>query len=668
MLHSNDSLKEDLVASKCTAWRLFEALYPVHHARLACYADGSESQLKTCVTEFGEENLFDARFDQKYYIHNPRSALIEAKEWVSRVLRDVEEKTDILVIYGIGVGWLWKALLPWVERKANRTLYFVEDDLEIIAHFLDSTLGAEFFCHPQSRLIALTGADDKESLDLLCWNLYRKTYRFLVSPAYEQFRSQAVKMVYDTIVVRATDIHLVADEFSSFGLQHARNWIKNLTLLKDAYNAQDLFGAFSGGVAVVCAAGPSLQEALPFLEKWKSQALILTGGSSINALLEAGIIPHAGVTVDPNPLQYSRMKYVDPFHLPLFFRSRALYDGVTATHGTPLLYLRGNDGYPLVTYFEERLEIDGVELDGGDSVATLLIELAVNLGVSTVLMVGYDLGYTDGKRYPVGLKSLLHQDESGIHQKGLVDGSITAISNSGKEIVTESKWVIEGAWIDRFAQSIDHEKVTIVNSSINGLSIPSVLQMSLEDIDRKFFNKIDQVIPISDVFTAKIYSCRPIQQEKPLDEDIRIAFKDLSEALIQFQHKAQEVLQSLQVEKEMKYREKQEALLYDLENSFAYVHLLKPFWTYHLVWKEMTNRLKTFGGLVWMNTTEQEQWNQDVVQRVRFILDAIEAYKKIFFSYVSWAALQGEFFTDPFVMAPWPDGAYVGELVDPASL
>ncbi len=655
-------------------WKVFEAINPVHAARLSCCDISQESttSLRKVQTNLGEDNLYDARGKKTRYIHSQEGAYNEAREWVVHALKDLEEKTEILVIYGVGLGWYWKALLPWVERKKDRRILFIEDDLHIIGHLIESGLGNDFFSHPQTRLVALSGADDKESLDMIAWNLFRKKYRFLVSPAYANYRPKASKIVEDAVYVRSTDIHLVADEFSTFGIQHARNWLRNITLLQQSYNAQDLFQKFQGMTAVVVAAGPSAQETIPYLQKWKEKALVIAGGSSINVLLEAGITPHLAVTVDPNPLQYSRMKYLEPFQLPLLFRSRALYEGIVAANGMPLMYLKGSDGYPLVTYFENALGIEGETLDGGDSVSTLLIELAVALGVSSVVMVGYDLGYTEGKRYPLSLQSLLHESEDKIERNSedisKEEYQISALSNSGKLLQTEAKWVVEGAWIHRFISQLA-SNVTVSNTSLEGLAIESVPYKDLESIDQEInLSSCGLYEDIASKVFACIYSCRSLQHTAAV-QNVSKTLRDLSSSLQDFEEKAKNLCKIYQGYEETPNWEastfaKRLELLNELESSFAFHNLLQPFWMMHTTWSEMKSKLEL--------PYFQENWKeiqsdierQSMVERLQFILEGVQSYQKLFFSYASWACLQGSFLPDPFEAAPWPLSTKESETPD----
>ena len=87
-------------------WKVFEAINPVHAARLSCCDISQESttSLRKVQTNLGEDNLYDARGKKTRYIHSQEGAYNEAREWVVHALKDLEEKTEVLVIYGVGLG------------------------------------------------------------------------------------------------------------------------------------------------------------------------------------------------------------------------------------------------------------------------------------------------------------------------------------------------------------------------------------------------------------------------------------------------------------------------------------------------------------------------------------------------------------------------------------
>lgn len=415
------------------------------------------SALNFCLTEKGETNCWDGRTAR--YVHAPSGALQEAASWIS--LRNIE-LVDVLVVYGIGLGWLWKALQPWLAKNRQRRLIFVEDDLAVVSMFLEGALAEDFFNDPQSTLLFFEPGEEGENiLEVISWNLYDRAWSCLASPAYDRFRRPAFEHLVQRLVVQQADVTDVLKEFLSFGDSPLRNFIRNMFLWRRSKNGGDLCNQFRDCPAVVVAAGPSLDQELATLRELRSKALILAGGSAVGALIQAGIMPHLAATVDPNCMQYIRLRQMQPFALPLLYRSRALYEGLMFYKG-PLIYLRGGDGYPLVEWFEHALGAFGPIMDGGHSVSNMLIEVAHFLGCRPIIMVGYDLAYTDGKRYSSFLSESLAHGESDRFSAPAQGEPVWGAGYEGQRVNTEAKWKTEAEWIENFHQK--HPRLQLINT------------------------------------------------------------------------------------------------------------------------------------------------------------------------------------------------------------
>ena len=340
----------------------FEVLNPRASALLSLV---DSTGLVRTTTLAGEENLFDQRLTTPQYLHDQTGAMQEALSWVASHAVD---KVDYLIVFGIGLGWHWKALLPWLRLKSSRRIVFLEDDLAVIQAFLSSELAEPFFSDPQSTLLFLEdGIEGKQAKEIVTWYAYQRTWSTLVSPAYGRYRSEVFKQLSTELAVRQTDLSSILSELFEFGSSPLRNFGRTIYSWQRSLQASSMFDRFKGCPAIVVAAGPSLEKEIEHIRALSSRALIIAGGSAVNALLQAGITPHLAATVDPNPMQYVRLRQTQPFCLPLLYRSRALYEALMYQCG-PLLYLRGGDGYSLVEWFEHALGMSGKTLDGGNSV------------------------------------------------------------------------------------------------------------------------------------------------------------------------------------------------------------------------------------------------------------------------------------------------------------
>ncbi len=435
------------------------------------------SRFKFCTTLDNELNLFDQEIKQ--YLYSQEEPLSEIEKWVKKL--GVQHKKHIC-IYGIGLGLEFTALRKWLVEDNERTLTFLEDDLSIIHRFLETERATSFFNNTQCQLFFLEDSSEGvEVIKSIIWGLFPSDAELVCSQFYDRIKRRVFQEIEKRWLFESSEIHAVLDEYTHWGIPYFRNFWPNLFNLVGAYPTKPFFNAFKGVPAICIAAGPSLQHHFERLKSLKSSALLISGGSAINALSEHGVMPHFTVGIDPNPTQYVRFRQNLAFEIPFFFRTRILPDALSMVHG-PKLYLRGGDGYNISDWFEEKLHLKGKILGGGHSVANFCIEIAQSLGCNPIVLVGYDLSY--GKN--------LEPYAPGVHIIGVEDFSqitsqpIEWQNVKGETIYSEWKWVTESQWISEFKQK--HPKVKFRNVSDSGLKIEEVKACSFEEI-LSFFSK-----------------------------------------------------------------------------------------------------------------------------------------------------------------------------------
>ncbi|MFT3829187.1 MAG: DUF115 domain-containing protein [Opitutaceae bacterium] len=157
-----------------------------------------------------------------------------------------------------------------------------------------------------------------------------------------------------------------------------------------------LAGAFAGAALVLVAAGPSLDDALPFLRRVAPHALIVTGNTSFRALAAHGLSPHLTVTVDPFPatdLGYENCPLGDT-HLvsPVF-----AYHGVHRRFAGRLFGM--TDQSPLLARLRASAGLPAAPpLLGEATVSATVLNLAAYFGCTRVVFVGQDFAIADDGR------------------------------------------------------------------------------------------------------------------------------------------------------------------------------------------------------------------------------------------------------------------------------
>jgi hypothetical protein len=239
--------------------------------------------------------------------------------------------------------------------------------------------------------------------------------------------------------------------------------------------------------AIICGAGPSLEKNLPLLKTLTDRALIFAGGSSLNALSKAGVRPHFGAGVDPNPMQTKRLEESNSAELPFFYRNRLNHGAFNLLTG-PLLYVTGAGGFKTPGYFEKELGIEREWIEEGHNVVNFCVELAHEMGCNPIIFVGMDLAYTGLKGYASGVVEDSTVSPTEILGKERDDDrAILKEDIYGKPIYTLWKWIAESKWIGKYAET--HPEIGMVNCTEGGLGFPCVENRTLKHVAEEFLTR-----------------------------------------------------------------------------------------------------------------------------------------------------------------------------------
>lgn len=212
---------------------------------------------------------------------------------------------------------------------------------------------------------------------------------------------------------------------------YSRTWIdqvlKNLPLLAQSNNLQQLDGWFAGRPAILVAPGPSLEKNIHLLKQAQGRAVVIAQLQAMRRLYREGIRPDFVLVLDPQDLTAPPFNHLDG--VPDEF----LTNLVTAVTCHPavisrfkhVFYFRGGGGVDkwVESYLSEKM----VDLSGSTtSVAGL--RLAMHWRCSPVIVVGQDLAVADGKRYAGDTTGIL--STVGMHElPGFFGGTVKSPSN-----------------------------------------------------------------------------------------------------------------------------------------------------------------------------------------------------------------------------------------------
>ena len=388
-------------------------------------------------------------------------------------------KSEVIYIYGLGVGAPYFQMKSWLHEKGDRKLVFLEDDEGHFAYFLQSPHSAALLSDPQVHF-ELIGKDKKE-LQTIAEKFPMRRVEMAALPSKDKNRFRSLKLA----LLRKTTLSHALYQDRLHGDHLFQNFAQNLRHLPSSFYANGLKGAFQGIPAIICGAGPSLQSAIPLLKTLSGRALIIAGGSTLAALSSQGVPIHFGIAVDPNWEEVRRMKNSFAFDTPLLYSTR-VHPGIFQTCSGPFGYMRSGIGGVLELWMEEALGLQdpliGKHLSQESiSVTTVCMAWAVFLGCSAILLSGVDLAYTNQKHYAAGVK-LGEEIPLPLFdvEKCAADRILWRRDRLRQPIQTATRWVMESASLADFAKK--HRKnVRFINTTEGGLPIRGIPYLSLPE-------------------------------------------------------------------------------------------------------------------------------------------------------------------------------------------
>ncbi len=452
------------------------------------------------------------------------TAALEEEERRALAKENLPEEAELLCLYGVGLGIWASHFLPSLTQ--GKRLLLLEEEPAHLERFLSRKEALALLGHPAVEL-ALVPKSAQERRALWPSLLARFPTDRMAFLAHPDYRRRAASRMKSIELEWLREGALLAAQLTDL-LQTGRllgNILPNFRRLTQVFSGHALEGAFQGVPAIICGAGPTLAEVLPYLKQLQDRALVIAGGSAIPALTSEGIVPHLGLAWDPNFEEFERLALASPHEMPLLYGSR-VHPGIFAAMPGPFGYLSSGTGGELESWLEERLGIASTPVGpemGPDalSVTTLAAALAVRMGCSPILLVGVDLAYVGGKRYPEGLLPQLEVAEAVVASDRLLQRK----NGLGEKVVTQVKWAMEAKSLAQLARL--KPQAGLCRASPLGLPIARVPYRSIEQL-------LPRSLPMLNL-RARLAECvrqgREELKQKDLERVLEEALAELTKSL-----------------------------------------------------------------------------------------------------------------------------------------
>ncbi len=188
-----------------------------------------------------------------------------------------------------------------------------------------------------------------------------------------------------------------AEARRQFAPRYLTNVIRNIPAIARGTDVRALTDACRGVPAVIAAAGPSLDAAIPELAEVKDRALLVAVDTALRPLLHAGIAPHLAVAIDPSALNARHFQSLPDCHDTWLVAESALDRSATRLFDERTFWLRVSKHQPWPWLSEHGMDVGQIDVWG--SVLTAALQVAILAGCDPIVLVGADLAFTGGRPY-----------------------------------------------------------------------------------------------------------------------------------------------------------------------------------------------------------------------------------------------------------------------------
>lgn len=357
---------------------------------------------------------------------------------------------ELICVYGLDDGALYRRLRSWLHREASRFLIFLEEDE---THFLQMK-ETPWMKDPKVRLFFYQEGQE-ELFKEIAWEFLFLKFSFFEPLQSDEMSLNRARFLFSKVEYYHRAIDLVASDYRDMGVSVLKNMVGNLRHWHRAKLGQSLEGCCWGVPAIICGGGSSLKEQMPLLESLRDRAFILAAGSAAGIFSEQGIRPHGEVHFDPDPPRHRFLErdIAEVLHIYQNRFSSRLLDLVHA----PLLWMSEGENYPLEKWLKTQAGIHYGNFDSGWTAANFGVATTLFLGCRPIIFVGMEFSSSIQEE---GMDKVLHSE--------------------GEILYTKNDWIMSAEWLA--ALSTAHPSIDWINATPCGIDIPGVKRLDLKEV------------------------------------------------------------------------------------------------------------------------------------------------------------------------------------------
>lgn len=448
-------------------------------------------------------------------IHSAYSPIKESQK-----LTLIEFEYETFIFESFGLGYL---PLEFARKYPNKNFILIEPDLNYFFTALIFTDFEDLF--KIENLILLISCPPEQCINLL-------SQFSLVDSKIFSVNSQTVhQKEYYSILQKLIERNIQKENLNNATLKKFGSlWIKNsINNLKTNFLSNSIL-PYKNSVKnknipfVIIAAGPTLQEILPFLAELKKRSVLVCVDTALKACLSVNVEPDFIILTDPQYWAFRHISDLKSFS-SILITECSVVPSVFRFLCRKVLVCKSN--FFLEQYFEILSSSKG-ELVSGGSVASSAWNFSYFCGADEIYSCGLDLSFPENKTHIKGsqFEEKIHTNSTKINSAQtqslpLLFSANAEISKNydNEDVLTDKRMKMFAWWFEsRIQECSDSKTFTFSKKS---LKIPGINYENISD-----FIKNKQILNNKEDF-INLYKNEKIPSEKEFYSTLKIFIENL---------------------------------------------------------------------------------------------------------------------------------------------
>lgn len=452
---------------------LIKLNYPELYDTLKGYQLGSGYELTE--TKDGNINIRVCKNDMKYFIHSSFYPFKEAEEWCDNITVE-NSQDDVIIVLGLGLAYHIEEML---KKFQGKRIIAIEPDINIF-YILIKTCDIKNLINNRYLKIIVSN-DSKVILDnTFTWinNIPNCSINFEVCPGYVGKYQDLIDSYHEGFRKRLKNAGMNIYTNAWFRDMWLANFFGNIINIIKRPSCSIFYNKFKNVPAVIVGAGPSIDKHIDTINELKGKAVVFCAGSTYQLLSRKGIEPDFTVALDGNEENEIVFADIDKYNGQFIMSSQFYWKTARRINSKTTIMTTSSDDYQL--WYNKNIGNEEKALYTGPSVSNVCLNIAYEMGMDPIILLGQDLCYTDDK----------------LHGEGhLVSGSVKDIGFNlikvkdmyGKDVYTREAFLFTKEYFEVFASKVGPDR-TYLNATQGGLNIEGYKNESLYNIIKTYCN------------------------------------------------------------------------------------------------------------------------------------------------------------------------------------